>query len=299
MRIFTILLFFVIVGFHYSSDAQELEPRSLTNLPIGTNFIAAGYGFSWGSTLLDASIPIEDLNSNIHGMVAAYARSINFFGMGGKFDIIVPYAIGDWDGFLEGTYAAASRSGFGDPRFRFSFNFFGSPALKLDQFKSYQPHSIAGFSIQVYAPLGQYSEDKLINLGSNRWTIKPQIGIARYRGKWIFEGYISAWIFTANNEFFGGNKLKVRPLYTFKFHLIRSLPKRTWIAFDIGYGLGAKTELNEMVRDDRISSMRFGTTFAIPFAKKHAVKLSYYSAIRFEKGADFDALAISYQFRWF
>ncbi len=296
---FLFLLFLVFTTLSNAVFAQELEPRSLTNLPVGTNFIAAGYGYSWGSTLLDASIPIEDLNSNIHGIVAAYVRSINFFGMGGKVDVILPYAIGDWDGRLEGTSRTASRSGFGDPRFRLSFNFFGSPALKLDKFKSYQPQSIIGFSIQVYAPLGQYSEDKLINLGSNRWTIKPQIGISRYNGKWIFEGYFSVWLYTANNAFVVDSKLETQPLYVFKFHTIRSLPKNTWLTIDVGYGIGGKTILNDLLRDDRISSLRLGLSYAVPIAKRHTIKFAFLSAIRFEKGPDYDAFGISYQYRWF
>lgn len=263
------------------------------------NFIVAGYGYSYGNTLLDSSIPIEDLNSKIHGIVAAYARSINFFGMGGKVDVIVPFAFGDWYGYLEGTYASASRSGMGDPRFRLSFNFFGSPATKLEDFKYYHPHTIAGFSLQVYTPIGQYFEDKLINLGANRWTFKPQIGIARYKGKWIFESYFSVWIYTANNAFSVTNKLKSHPLYVFKFHAIRSLPKNTWLTVDVGYGIGGKTELNDILRDDRISTIRLGATYAIPVAKSHTIKFTAISAIRFERGADYDAFAISYQFRWF
>ena len=279
--------------------AQQLEPRSITNVPAKMNFVVASYGYSWGNTLLDASIPIEDLNSKVHGFVAAYARSIDFFGMSSKIDVVIPYAIGDWDGYLEGTYATASRSGFGDPRFRFSFNFLGSPSLDVQKFGEYKPQTIAGFSIQVFTPLGQYFEDKLINLGANRWTFKPQFGIAKYFGKWIIEGYVSAWFYTANNEFTVTNKLKQEPLFAVKTHLIRSLPKKMWIAFDIGYGFGGKTALNDVLRDDRISTIRLGATYAVPVSKKSTLKFSYYSAIRLEKGADYDALAVSYQYRWF
>ena len=300
MRNLIIFFVFFLGGINNSSIlAQELEPRSLTNIPKKMNFVVAGYGYSWGSTLLDASIPIEDLNSQLHGIIAAYARSIDFFGMSSKIDVVVPYVFGDWDGYLEGTYATASRNGFGDPRVRFSFNFLGSPSLSIQEFKDYKPNTLAGFSLQVFMPFGQYFNDKLVNLSSNRWTFKPQFGVAKYMGKWIFEGYLSAWIYTANNEFLVTNKLKQEPLYAVKIHVIRSLPKSMWVAFDIGYGIGGKTALNDMLRDDRISTIRFGTTFTIPVSKKSSIKFSYFSAIRLEKGADFDTLAISYQYRWF
>ena len=54
---------------------------------------------------------------------------------------------------------------------RFSVNFYGSPALSLEEFTNYQQDLIIGSSIQVSAPLGQYDENKLVNLGNNRWFV--------------------------------------------------------------------------------------------------------------------------------
>jgi hypothetical protein len=59
-------------------------------------------------------------------------------------------------------------SGLNDPRFRFSVNFYGSPALSLREFASYRQDLIIGASVAVSAPLGQYDRDKLVNLGNNR-----------------------------------------------------------------------------------------------------------------------------------
>ena len=43
-------------------------------------------------------------------------------------------------------------SGFHDPRFRFSVNFYGAPALSLKDFATYRQDVILGASIQVSAP---------------------------------------------------------------------------------------------------------------------------------------------------
>ena len=64
----------------------------------------------------------------------------------------------------------------------------------------------------MIAPLGQYDPAKLINLGSNRLTFRPQIGVSRTTGDWIVEAYASAWLFTENSDFYGGNELKQAPL---------------------------------------------------------------------------------------
>ena len=107
-------------------SAQELEPRSLTNVPVGLNFVLFGYGYGNGNTLLDPALPLEDLKSDVHTFFAAYVRSIDFFGMPAKVDVVIPWAAGNWDGIYEGEQRDVKRDGFGDPRIRLAFNFFGA-----------------------------------------------------------------------------------------------------------------------------------------------------------------------------
>ena len=158
--------------------SQELEPRSLINVPVGTSFAMLGYGFADGNILFDPALPIEDVNARTHTLVGAYVRSVNFLGMAGKANIVLPFAAGDWEGLFQGNDTTTARTGMGDLRIGFSFNFIGSPALEKDGFKEYTQKTIAGFSMQVVAPTGQYFEDRLINLGSNRWAFRPQLGVS-------------------------------------------------------------------------------------------------------------------------
>jgi len=65
-----------------------------------------------------------------------------------------------------------------------------------------------------------------------------------------------------------------------------------------GYGLGGRTYINDDVRDSRISTIRLGLTFAVPFGKHHTIRLNGLSGIRLEEGSDFDAIGIAYQYRW-
>ena len=278
--------------------AQELEPRALTNLPVGMNFAVAGYAYAQGNLLFDPALPIEDTNSKLHSWVGAYVRSINFFGLSGKVDAIVPYGIGDWTGKLTGIDTATSRSGFGDIRVRLSFNFLGAPALKATEFMSYSPGQISGFSLQIIAPTGQYYTDRLINLGSNRWAFKSQWGHAWNYEKWIWEAYVSAWIYTINKNFVGANEFQTRPLFAFKVHGIRKLNKGKWFAFNAGYGIGARGKLNGELVNNRISSMRFTAVYAMPVGQHNTLRVDLKTGIRFEKGPDFNAIGLTYQYRW-
>ena len=49
-------------------------------------------------------------------------------------------------------------SGLNDPRFRFSVNFYGAPALSVQEFADYEQDIIIGASVQVSAPVesGRY-----------------------------------------------------------------------------------------------------------------------------------------------
>jgi len=159
--------------------AAELEPRAYVNTPPGINFLIAGYVYSEGGLSTAASSPLKDANLQIHTGVLAYAQTLDVWGKSGKFDVIVPYADLSGTANVGGQPRGRHVSGFVDPRFRFSVNFFGAPVLSMEEFATYQPDLLTGASVQVSAPLGKYDFDKLVNLGANRWFIKPDIGVSK------------------------------------------------------------------------------------------------------------------------
>jgi len=76
---------------------------------------------------------------------------------------------------LAGEEAGLSRTGLADPRIRFNVNFLGAPALDAGEFAHYRQKTIAGATLEVTAPLGEYDETKRVNLGANRWTLRPEV----------------------------------------------------------------------------------------------------------------------------
>ena len=202
--------------------------------PSASTSLALGYGYSWGNVLFDPAIPITDGDANVHSLIGAYVRTINFFGMSGKLDAVVPYAAhGKWTGLVDGVPDSTTRSGFGDPSFRLSVNFIGAPALDLPDFARHKFGTIVGASLQVRAPLGEYDPAKLINLGSNRWTFKPRVGISQPFGPWIVEGHVTAWLFTDNPDALG-YRLSQDPLWAIDGHLARLFGKGIWAFVDLG-----------------------------------------------------------------
>ena len=152
--------------------------------------------------------PIKDAQLQMNTGVLAYARTLDVWGKSGKFDVILPYSQLSGSAMVAGQPRERDVSGFNDPRFRFSVNFYGAPALSLQEFANYKQDVIIGASVQVSAPLGQYDRDKLVNLGNNRWFVKPDIGISKAWGPLTIELSTGVMFFSNNDDYFGGKTLR-------------------------------------------------------------------------------------------
>src|SRR6185369_13562572 len=148
----------------FAAQAQDLEPRAYSNSPTGLNFVIAGYGYAKGTVLTDPSIPLDNVSNESHVGVFAYATTLNVLGKSAKIDLVVPYASLAAKGLVFGLPHARYVNGFADPAFRFSMNFMGAPALTAAEFKDYRQDLIFGASLRVTAPLGQYDNDRLVNI---------------------------------------------------------------------------------------------------------------------------------------
>ena len=293
-------IFFVLILFMpFTLKAQELEPRNLVNIPVGTNFIVGGYGYGRGNILLDPSIPLDNFEGSLHTFAAAYLRSINFFGLSGKVDIVLPFGTGDWNYSLEGQEESDYANGFGDMRVRLSVNFLGAPALNFKEYADYMQKTVMGCNIQSIVPTGSYKSSQLPNLGSNRWAFKNQFGISHSMNKWIMEAYLALWLFTPNTNYLNGNELAQNPFLGIKTDIIRVFKKGMWLSADFGYGVGGTSKVNGVDLKTHISTLRFGLTYALPVAENHSLKFTAVSGVRLERGADFDAFGIAWQYRWF
>ena len=99
---------------------------------------------------------------------------------------------------------------------------------------------MAGVAMSVQLPTGDYLDDKLINLGGNRYVFRPQIGVVHETGNWSFEATGTAWIYTDNDEFFNGNTLEQDPLYTIQGHIIHNHRPGMWTGLSLGSSYGGE-----------------------------------------------------------
>jgi len=278
--------------------AQEMEPRAYSNVPIGMNFAVVGYGYTDGKILLDASVPLEDAEISSHAVVLAYSRSLNFFGDSAKFDVVIPYGWASGSATFAGQPFQRDVNGFGDPAVRFTWNFFGAPALTLPEFRDHQSDWIVGASLRIGMPLGQYDADKLLNLGLNRWSFKPELGVSRAWRRWTFELATGVTFYTDNDDFLDRFTREQDPLIAVQGHAIYNLPRGIWLGVNGTFYTGGRTTLNGTVNDDRQSNARIGVTLSVPLTRQQSLKLHASTGVISRSGGDFQAAGIAWQYRW-
>jgi Putative MetA-pathway of phenol degradation len=281
------------------ASAQQLEPRAYAPNPVGVNIVGVPYAYQTGAVVTDPSLPFKDVDAKINGFAPFYDRTFSFFGRSASALVILPYVWGKATGEVGDVQREVTRSGLGDMLVRFATNIFGGPALTPQEFAHTPPSTTLGASLVVAMPTGQYDGAKLINLGTNRWAFKPEIGLAHPVGKWTFELYAGAWFFTVNDDFYGGHRRTQDPIFALQGHVIYTFMPGLWLAVDGTWYSGGETSVDGVFNEDRQKNTRIGATLAIPLSRQQGLKLAYAKGATVRVGQDFSTYGLTYQFRWF
>lgn len=280
------------------ASAQEMEPRIYGNLPVGMNFLIAAYAHSSGGLATNPALPLKDAHLKLDTPALGYVHAFDAWGKSARFDAVVPGGCLSGTAEVSGAPVARDVCGLLDPSFRLALNFHGAPALTLKEFASYKQDLVAGASLLVSPPLGQYDPSRLVNLGTNVWTIRPDIGISKAAGALTFELGLAASFFTINHDFFGGKTRQQDPVYSTRGNLIYSFRNGVWLSLNGTYYAGGRTTVNGVENDDFISSKRVGVSLSFPIDRYQSIKLHGSRGISVRTGTDFDILGIGWQYRW-
>lgn len=223
--------------------AQQLTPNAYAPSPVGVNVAILSDNYSTGAVSVDPSLPVEDLHSTINSLSAGYARTLGWFGRYTNISFVLPYVHGDLHGQYLGEYRAVQPTGFGDPLLRVAVNLYGAPAMTPREFATYHPQTIVGVGLTVLAPYGRYDDTKVINIGSNRWSFKPELGFSRTHGSWTWEADAGAWFFTDNSDFAGGRTRSQDPIGALQLHATYTFKPQLWLAVDGTYYTGDARQL--------------------------------------------------------
>lgn len=278
--------------------AQELTPRAYWPAPNGTEVLTLGLSYTTGDTVPDPSLPVTGIGSEIATAFAAYLRTFSLMGRTASVVVQQPYSVGSTSadhevlGQVERDYQAP-----GDFSATLAVNLAGAPTLSREEFAQLRrkPRPILGASLRVVAPTGRYQDDRLINVGANRWAAKAELGyMTVLHPQWLLEFELGAWFFQDNDNFVG-RKREQDPIYAAQAHLIRRFAAGFWGSVDANLYRGGRSTLDGRKLNDLQRDSRFGLNLAFPFAQKHVVKFSYAMGSVNDAGKDFDIYQVSYQ----
>lgn len=286
--------------------AQDLTPRAYVVTPLRSNAILVTDVYNDGDLNLEGVVPIEDATGTINGLAVGYYRALGLFGRSANVNVVLPYGTGTFDGIVLGAPYTTHRSGLFDIPVRFAVNLVGGPALAPAEWVKWQQKTLLGVSLKVVIPVGQYDPTKLINLGSNRWAFKPELGLSHRIGHWVADAYGAAWLFTKNPEFFSHNAYYAgtrsqtqEPIGIVEVHLSYDVRPRLWVSLDGNFWYGGKTTVNGVENPNTLQkSSRVGVTASIPLTSHQAVKFGFADGAYARFGGDYAIFSAAWQYSW-
>ncbi len=169
-------------------------------------------------------------------------------------------------GVAPGTSFSQSSSGFADPSLQLDVNLFGtSPLISNVDLLNYEPTWTIDAAALLAFPIGEYDDDKLVNLGLNRWWGRAALPFKYHFGVFApgymssFEVVPSVWLFAENDDFIG-QKLENDPLWQLEAHLTHDFTRSFFGSLDLLYRGGFQSEINGIEVGEELDVGNIGLT---------------------------------------
>jgi Putative MetA-pathway of phenol degradation len=283
-----------------SAVAQDLDPRAYAKVPTGLTLVIAGISFSEGGVLTDPTLPVENVHADTLTPSVGIARSFSLFGRTAQGLAALPYSWAQATGEVGESTQRIERSGLSDMRLRLSVLIAGAPAMTPKELAKSPRRPIVGTSLTVVAPTGQYSPQRFINLGTNRWAFKPEVALSYpVRDKWLVDVYAALWLFRDNGSFYPGSAVRAQaPMGALQAHVSYSFSPKAWTAFDATWYAGGQASVDHVPTGGSESNSRVGATLNFPVGSRHAIKVAWSTGAVIRSGADFTTFSLGWQAGW-
>ena len=278
--------------------AQDLAPAAYNPGPIRLNVLTFLANVNKGDVTFDPALPIDNAHATIGVAAVGFTRSFGLAGRYANIGVAVPYGNGHLEGLVLGEPRQRSPAGLADMAVRMAVILYGARAMSLQQFAAFKPSTIVGVSLTTGIPVGDYEPDKAINIGTNRWAFKPEVGVSHRTGPWTFEGDLAMVFFTDNTNFFNGGTYEQAPIVAMQGHVIRAFKPGLWAAVDANFWRGGRPTTNGVPGSELQKNSRVGATLAVPVKRQHQLRVAFSVGAYTRLGGDFKALGVSYSYVW-
>jgi hypothetical protein len=279
--------------------AQFTDPRTYTVAPVGINQLEIDYAHAEANAALDTSLVVGGANFQLNQATVSYTHNVGVLDHVAWVKASVPFA--RLSGSVAGTSISGSQSGTGDLSIQVAALLMGGRVLSTAELAKYQPARTWGASLTISAPTGEYNPDKLLNLGSNRWSFKPEIGVAHPFGRertWEVDAYINAIFFTDNTNYRGVEILRQEPLPGFEAHLSHDFSPNVWASLDARYSFRGDTVVDSTDQDSSQRNLTAGAEASWSPAPGHALSLVIAKAVVHDNAPAYRGFVVRYAYSW-
>ena len=259
--------------------------------------------------------PNSDTEANV--MIANYARHLTLFNRASSFAVNIAGGSADLDvntsivpsqflppGIAPGTTFSQSTSGFADPSVQLDVNLFGTSQLKSTvDLVNYEPKWTLDAAVLLAFPIGEYDDDKLVNMGLNRWYGRFAFPF-KYHFRVFSPGYMtsleitpSVWLFAENDDFVG-QKLENDPLWQLESHLTHDFTRSFFGSLDLLYRGGFQSEINGVEVGDDLNIGNLGFTLNYQATDNLTIRTSYSSNVFGDDDLDNSVIRIQVAYSW-
>jgi hypothetical protein len=256
----------------------------------------------------DAEVSIVSASWARHMAVFNRPSSLSFNFVGGSVDADISTGLIPVEflpaGVLPGSTFSQSASGMADPTIQFDINLFGTHRLKSNvDLLNYEPGFTIDAAVMLGLPMGNYDEDKLVNLGQNRWFGRFALPMKYHFGAFA-PGYMnsievipSVWIFDENDDFIG-QKMENDPMWQIEAHLTHDFTRSFFGSIDLLYRAGFQTEINGVEKGTELDIGDLGFTLNYQVTDNIGIRTGFSTNVFGDDDLDNSLIRIQFVYMW-
>ncbi len=259
--------------------------------------------------------PAADAEASI--FVLSWARHMTLFNrpsvlsanlMGGsinvKFDTTITPPEFLPPGIVPGFSLSQSASGYADPSVQLAVNLVGTPAINaIFDYLNYEPTWTLDAAFMLGVPLGQYDNDRVVNMGLNRFYGRVAFPF-KYHFRVFTPGYMSSlevvpsvWLFTDNDDFLG-QKLKNDPMWQIEAHWTHDFTQHFFGSLDLLYRNGFQSEINGVDLGGDLEIGNLGFTMNFQVTDNVTIRTSFSSNVFGDSDIDTSMIRLQFIYAW-
>jgi hypothetical protein len=278
---------------------QFNDARAYENTPVGTNQLELNYAYVRANASIDTSLVIPGAKFNLNQGIIDYTR---YFGLLHRLMWVeAGIPIAGLSGSITGTNIQGSVTGAGDSTYSVAMLLKGGPALSVAQFENYRPTTSLGVSFTMTAPTGLYRPNEILNLGSDRWSFRPEIALSHPFGpeqKWQFDAYGNVYFYSDNTSYHGREILRQQPLPGVEGHLSYAFSDSLWASLDTRYSFRGVTFVNGVDQNNGQQNFTLGSEINVSINSRNSLLFEFAKALVHQNGPALTGFSVRYDYIW-